>query len=120
MKITYIIRALADVLTLPIIGFILMLAGPAILILAGLFTSVFGYVPGVVAGIIAWTAIILPGIGAVINGIVLLFFREETGVLGYALASITVIMCNPIFYLFYFAICRVTSRNLAGTFLVGM
>ena len=97
-----------------------MLAGPAILILAGVFTSWFGYFSGTVAAIIAGIAIILPGVGAVINGIVLLFFREETGVLGFALAIITVVMCNPLFFLIYYVICLSVSRNLAGRFLIGM
>ena len=121
MKITDAVSILVSVLTLPIIGFLLMLAGPAILILAGMFTSLFGYMPTVIAEIVSWVAFILPGIGAVINCIVLLFLREETGILEHVLASVTVFMCNPFFYLVYFFICRATSMDLAGrAFLMNM
>lgn len=98
---------------LPIIGFILMLAGPIILLLAGFFTETFGYVPEIAANIIAWTAIILPGIGAIIS-IVSLFKWKKIGKRGRALAIVTVIMCNPFFYFIYLVMCGISSKTLAG------
>lgn len=97
----------------PIIGFILMLVGPAILMIAGFLTEKIGYVPEIVANIIAWTAMALPGIGAVIS-IVMLFKWKIMGNLGRALALVTVIMCNPFFYFAYFVMCGIASSTLAG------
>jgi len=98
------------------IGFAFMLAGPAILILASIFTSNFGHLSDTAAGIVVAIAAILPGIGFLIGGIVLVvpFLRKKTGKLGLAFAIITVIMCNPTFYLFYLLICSITAADLAG------
>ena len=96
-----------------IIGFILMLAGPAILTLAGLFTGAFGYLPNMAANIVSLVSIILPGIGAVIS-IVSLFRWKKTGKLGRSLAVVTVVMCNPFFYFFYLIFCAISSNTLAG------
>ena len=96
-----------------IIGFILMLAGPAILILAGLFTGAFGYLPRTAASIVSYVTMFLPGIGAVIC-IVTLFRWKKIGKLGRSLAVVTVIMCNPFFYYIYFIICAISSSTLAG------
>ena len=97
------------------IGFACMLAGPAILILASIFTSMFGDMSQTAADIVAWTAAIPPGIGFLIGCIVLVVpsLRKKTGKLGLAFANITVIMCNPIFYLFYLIICDITAAGLA-------
>ena len=96
----------------PIIGFALMLAGPGILILAGFFTEIFGYVSKTAADAIMWAAIIIPGIGAVLSVFSLVLWKK-TGNLGRALSIVTVIMCNPIFYFVYLLICGVASRTLA-------
>ena len=98
---------------LSIIGFILMLAGPLILFLAGLITESVGYLPAVAANIISLVCMILPGNGAVIS-IMTLVKWKKTGRLGRALAIITVVMCNPFFYFYYFFICALSSRALAG------
>ena len=98
---------------LPVIGFILMLLGPGILMLAGFLTSTLGYAPVIIANIIAWTVIILPGIGAVMS-IISLVRWKKTGKLGRALTIVTVVMCNPIFYFYYFIICVIASSTLAG------
>lgn len=98
---------------LPILGFALMLGGPLILLLAGGVTEFFGYIPEIAANIISWTAIILPGIGVVLS-IITLFRWKKTGKLGRALALITVIMCNPVFYYTYLFLCLIASRTLAG------
>jgi len=97
----------------PIIGFVLMLAGPVILILAGLFTEALGCLPRTAANIVSYVTMFLPGIGAVIC-IVTLFRWKKTGKLGRSLAVVTVIMCNPFFYFFYFFICAISSSTLAG------
>ena len=105
------------------IGFAFMLAGPAILILASIFTSMFGHMSQTAADIVARAAMIVPGVGFLIGCIVLVvpFLRKKTGKLGLAFAIITVIMCNPIFYLFYILICGITAADLAGrAFLVNM
>jgi len=96
-----------------VIGFILMLAGPGMLMLAGFLTSTLGYVSAIIANIISWTAIILPGIGAVMS-IVSLVRWKKTGTVGRALAIVTVVMCNPFFYFYYFIICVISSSTLAG------
>lgn len=97
----------------PIIGFILMLAGPIILLLAEFLTKLIGYIPIIAANIISWTAIILPAIGVVIS--IVTFFRwKKTGKLGRALSIVTVIMCNPFFYFLYFFICVIAGNTLAG------
>jgi len=97
----------------PIIGFILMLAGPAIIMIAGFLTDTFGYISEIAANIISWTAIALPGIGAVIC-IVMLFRWKKTGKLGRALSIVTVIMCNPFFYFIYLFMCGIASKTMAG------
>lgn len=99
--------------TLPVIGFILMILGPIIMALASLFISSFGYVSKEIANIISWTAIVLPGIGAVIS-IVSLFLWKKTGKLGHILSITTVVMCNPIFYIFYYVICALSVNVLAN------
>ena len=98
---------------LPIIGFISMIAGPGILMFAGFLTDIFGPFPVIIANIIVWTAILLPGIGVVISIISLVKWRK-TGKLGCALAIVTCIMCNPLFYLYYFIICLFSINALAG------
>ena len=98
------------------IGFAFMLAGPAILILASIFTSIFGHISDATSEIVALIAAIPPGVGFLIGCIVLGVpsLRKKTGTLGLAFAIITVMMCNPIFYLFYLFICGITAAGLAG------
>ena len=95
------------------IGFILMLAGPAIILIADLLTGSIGTVSEITANIICWIAIVLPGIGAVLS-IISLFMWKKTGTRGHAFAIITVIMCNPFFYFVYIVICGMASKTLAG------
>ncbi len=96
-----------------IIGFIFMLAGPMILVLAGVLTDIFGNIPEIAANIVSWTAMALPGIGAVIS-IVTLFRWKKLGKVERALSIVTVIMCNPFFYFIYFVMCSIASKTLAG------
>lgn len=98
---------------LAIIGFSLMIAGPLIIALAGEYESKVNYLPEFVANVITWTAIILPAIGAICS-IVALCLKSKTGKLGRALAIVTLIMCNPMFYFYYFIICAIASTTLAG------
>jgi len=96
-----------------IIGFLFMLAGPAVLLLAVFLTNKFGRIPEIAANIISWAAAILPVIGIVISIISLVKWRK-TGITGRALAIVTVIMCNPLFYLYYLIDCLIASSTLAG------
>jgi hypothetical protein len=96
-----------------IIGFLLMLAGPIILFLAGLFTKSYGDMPKTAANIVSWVTAILPGVGAVIS-IISLIKWNKTGKLGRALSIVTVIMCNPFFYIVYLFMCMLSSSTLAG------
>ena len=97
----------------PVIGFCLMLAGPAMLFLAGSYVNTFGYFSATVASIVSLTAMILPGVGAVF-AIISFWQWKKTKVLGRALSIVTVIMCNPLFYLYYILICGISSSTLAG------
>jgi hypothetical protein len=94
-------------------GFLLMLSGPALLLIAGLFVVVLGELPAVLAFIIGGTAFLLPGIG-VVFAIKALIKRDELYKTGRALAIITCVMCNPLFYFIYFFICFVSGSALAG------
>ena len=98
---------------LAIIGFLTMLAGPAILILAGLLTGLFGDYPVVLAWIIAGTAMVLPGAGAVYS-IISLRRWKKTGMLGRALSIVILVMCNPLFYYIYIALCGIMGSTMAG------
>ena len=98
--------------TLAIIGFLLMLTGPFALCISHLVTRLFGYITTIAADVIFITASILPGIGAILC-IIALFRRKKTGKLGRTLSIVTVIMCNPIFYLIYVFYCSVVSSTLA-------
>jgi len=88
-----------------------MLATPIVLFLSGSYTELFGY--SIVTDIILWIAAILPVAGLVV-GVRSLFRKKEIGKLGYALAIVTVIMCNPLFCLIYFVIVVMVSRDFAG------
>lgn len=94
-----------------IIGFVLMLAGPVILTFARF--GLLGDLSKILAITISSIAVILPGIGAGIS-IRSLFHWKETGKLGRALAIVTVIMCNPFFYFYYFGYCYIAGRTMAG------
>ena len=96
-----------------IIGFLLMLVGPAVLFLAGFISYIFGYFPEIVANIIAWGAFILPGIGVVFS-IISLCNWKRAGHLSRALSIVTVVICNPLFYYLYFFVCGISSNTLAG------
>jgi len=96
-----------------IIGFVFMLAGPILLFFAVFYTESFGYFSKTAAVIVSWTAIVLPGVG-IVFAIIALFQWKKTKILGRALAIVTVVMCNPLFYLYYFLICGIASSTLAG------
>ena len=99
--------------TLAIIGFCLMLAGPAILITASQFFHWKWTFPVVVADIIAWTAFLLP-VAALVIGIVSLTRWRRTSVLGRALSVVTVVICNPVFLAAYFFFCMLSIVILAN------
>ena len=98
---------------LAIIGFLFMLAGPAVLFLAVFLTNKFGIIPKYAADIISWIAIILPAIGTAIS-IFSLVRWKKTGIVGRSLAIVTVVMCNPFFYFGYYFMCGIASYTLAG------
>lgn len=98
---------------LGVIGFIGMLAGPALLVLADTMQTLAGDFTKLQADIIIWVSLILPAAGFVISIITLIRWKK-TGVLGRALAIVTVVMCNPFFYYIYFFICAIAGMTLAG------
>ena len=96
-----------------VIGFALMLTGPAILFLASALQSITGNLPELLANIIAWICIILPGIGGV-TCLVRLFFWKKIGSAERGLSIVTVIMCNPFFFFIYMFMCGMAAKTLAG------
>jgi len=98
---------------LAVIGFSLMLAGPAILISAFLLQNLAGNFPKIIADIIMWITLVLPGIGAVLC-IISLVLWKRTGNIGRSLSIVTVVMCNPVFYFVYLIICGIAGNTLAG------
>ena len=95
---------------LAIIGFILMLSGPAVLYLSGLISVTL---PKFAADFIMWITIILPGIGSVLS-IISLVLCKRTGRTSHVLSIITLVMCNPFFYFIYVFICTIMGNTLAG------
>ena len=98
---------------LAITGFVLMVVGPLILLIAGQLQGQIGNFSEFVSNFIMWSAIIFPGVGAIIS-IVSLFLWNKTGNLGHALSIITLIMCNPFFFFIYYVMCAISSKTLAG------
>ena len=100
---------------MPIIGFICMLATPIPALLARHYANLFGdfLEYSMAVKISSWVTIILPVAGLVI-GIRSLFRKKEIGKLGYALAIVTVIMCNPFFFLIVSFIAMITGVKFAG------
>lgn len=94
-------------------GFRIMIAGPLILALAGVLTKLFGYFPEFIGTIISWVAIPLPAIGA-IYCFFALRSKEKPDQSRRSLCIVTLIMCNPFFYLIYFFICTIAGESLAG------
>jgi hypothetical protein len=92
-------------------GFFLMLGGPCVLVIPT-FIDFIGYVPDVFAVIFSGAAIILPGIGAILC-IASLIKGKLLDKTGRALSIITIVMCNPLFYLVYMAICSAGGHGLA-------
>lgn len=88
-----------------------MLCGPVVLVIPTLIDAI-GNVPTALAYVFAGVAIILPGIGA-IHSIISLLNGKELDKIGRALAIITIIMCNPLFYRFYLGICIAGRYGLA-------
>ena len=98
---------------LAVIGFSLMLAGPATLFLSDLIQNLTGNFPEIIALIIMITAIILP-IAGVVLGIISLVLWKKSGIIGRVLSIVTVTMCNPFFLLIYIFICGISGSTLAG------
>jgi hypothetical protein len=104
-------------------GFFIMLSGPALLLIwTGIFaiaigtgTSPGGDVFFYLALIIAAIAFFLPLTG-LIFAIKSLWHKDELDGVGRALAIITCVMCNPLFYFFYFFVCISGGFGLAFGF----
>jgi hypothetical protein len=94
------------------IGFFLMLGGPAVLTFFYLLRLI-GPFPDIIAAVAGFSAFILPAIGAILC-ITSLKKRNELDKIGKALSIITLVMCNPVFYFFYFFICSIGGYELAG------
>ena len=103
--------------TLPMIGFLCMLAGPAILFLAGILVQWLGRLPLAAASIVSWMALLLPAAGVVLSWVSLARWKHIRTP-GRALAIVTIVMRNPFFYIVYFALCALSRYDLAG--LIGM
>jgi threonine/homoserine/homoserine lactone efflux protein len=93
-------------------AFYTMLAGPAVLLVWSLIFPIVSKT-STVAGdivflifalIIAGIAFFLP-LAGLINAIRSLWHKDELDKTGRALAIITCVMCNPLFYFFYFFVC---------------
>ena len=98
----------------PFIGFLLMWVGPLLLVLMTYLTSdVFSAVSDIAATILAAVCFFLPGIGAILSTFYL-ESSEDNGLLGKSLATVTIIMCNPLFYILYFLICIFMGNEMAG------
>ena len=95
------------------IGFLLMLSGPAFLLLANLIHSMVGDFSELVANIIMWIALIPPAIGG-LACFGRLFSWKNIDSLERALSIVTTIICNPFFYFIYFVICGISKSTLAG------
>ena len=97
-----------------VIGFTITMLGPSILILMGIIFGILGLVvPKVIVLTIMWVAIILPGIGVVFS-IISLILCSKSGRPKHALSIATLLACNPVFYIYYLAICLMTGNSLAG------
>jgi hypothetical protein len=98
---------------LPLIGFLIMLSGFAIVIVEIILYNIIGTINSDIGNIITWVTIVLPGVGAVLC-IISLFRWKKISLTGQVLSVITVVMCNPWFYMVYFVICSITRDTLAG------
>ncbi|MDR0913908.1 MAG: hypothetical protein LBM65_01900 [Oscillospiraceae bacterium] len=98
---------------LPLIGFLIMLSGAAIIIIEIILFNIIGTINSDVGNVITWVTIVLPGIGAVLC-IISLFRWKKIGLTGQVLSVLTVVMCNPWFYYIYFIICIISGYTLAG------
>lgn len=91
-------------------GVILMLVGPLLLVIQSRISATLPELP---AMIIMWTTMVLPGIGAVLS-IISLIFCHQAGLLSKVLAVVTIVMCNPFFYVVYVFFCVIMGNALAG------
>jgi hypothetical protein len=94
------------------IGFILLFAGPLVLVIPTLIESI-GTVPHILALFFAIIAGALPGIGAVFAIMSLIKWKELDGI-AVIMSVITIVMCNPIFYMFYWQLCMAGGYGFAG------
>ncbi|MBO1307124.1 hypothetical protein JZO70_13185 [Enterococcus sp. 669A] len=98
----------------PFIGFLLLLAGPVLLFIFVETVSVnFFDAPEIFAFVLTTVCFFLPGIGAVI-GTFYLELSMNKHLLGKLLVIVTIIMCNPFFYVLYYVICSYVGDVLAG------
>jgi glucose uptake protein GlcU len=95
-------------------GFILMLCGPAVLLLGALLYQLIGDFPEILAFIFGSIALLLPLIGVILC-IMALTKHKELWNGEKSLAIITCVMCNPLFYFIYFFVCYVSGYGLAGS-----
>lgn len=93
-----------------LIGFVLMLIGPAMLFLSGYIPWIL---PKAIAYTIMWIMIVLPATGAVLSIVSLRLCKKEKRSV-HPLSVITLVMCNPLFYFLYFFICGIMGDTLAG------
>jgi hypothetical protein len=93
-------------------GFFFMLGGPAILLFFSLLRLI-DPLPQIISTVASFSALVLPGIGAILC-IASLRKRKELDKVGITLSIITLVMCNPLFYFFWFVICSIAGSELAG------
>ena len=98
-----------------LIGFALLAAGPFALFILSQIQIRMGYLnfPDFLASVTIWTIILLPGIGALFS-IISLVRWKKTGVSGRILSIVTVLICNPYFYFFYYVFCAYSVVVLTG------
>ncbi len=98
-----------------LIGFILMLLGPIILLALGwlLWPIVNDFSEFTLLAIIN-ICLFLPGIGAILSLISLIINKKKEHPSYRMLSFVTLIMCNPFFYFYYFFICSVMRFSVAG------
>jgi drug/metabolite transporter (DMT)-like permease len=98
-------------------GFFLMLGGPALLLFASLFYRTLARLPEFISLIIGGIAFFLPLVGVILC-IKAFKHRDQLFKVERAIAIITFVMCNPLFYFVYFFICYVSGFALGGSSLM--
>ena len=102
---------------MPMIALILVIAGPVILYLGGRsFEFKYSIVKieySLLAKIVPWIAMVLPGAGFFIGAVSLRQWKN-TGKTSRALAIVALAMSNPFFYITFIAMCLYSRMRLAG------